>query len=68
MRTGRDEVPSVADGERPDLAMVTIELLNALELPTRSSVSAQQRERIKRGRTLSPSQYLTILSLLTLQK
>lgn len=50
VRARRDERPSVADRERPDLAVVTLELLNALELQHWGIRSLKWGERRVKGK------------------
>lgn len=69
MRACDDELPGVADGERPHLAVVSLELLDILKL---LYVHHRQYRAVMRAmtmkRTLSPSQYFTMRSLPTVQK
>ena len=65
VRAGDDELAVVADGERPDFAVVALQLLDVLELYACQSAVSYERGSV---RTLSPSQYLRSLSLPTVQK
>lgn len=67
MGASHDEVAKVAQSQSPNFTVVTIEFLYAFKLRVYVSANITQVN-ITSILTLSPSQYLSILSLPTVQK